>query len=145
MDDTVKAQEACPDCGQQFVADSAERAQKLVVNHRWEVHGMKKVPPLHDRITKCSRCNASFVGQETYDEAVAMVRDHEQRWHFGRPSVEGLAALDLPSRKVVRWTVTGEGVPARDRLETWTALLALVGHAERLGLRVAVAELEEGA
>lgn len=43
----------------------------------------------------------------------------------------------------IRWTVTGEGVPAGDRKETWTALLALVGHAERLGLRVAVAELEE--
>lgn len=76
---------------------------------------------------KCPRCTRTFVTSAGASAKENLAR-HVEADH---------------SRSRIRWTVTGEGVPAGNRQETWTALLDLVGNAERLGLRVAVAELEE--
>jgi len=76
---------------------------------------------------KCPRCTHTFVTSAGGSASENLAR-HVEADH---------------SRSRIRWTVTGEGVPAGTRKETWTALLDVVALAEHRGLRVEVTEVEE--
>lgn len=136
----------CRVCGHRVVIEADETPAQTLVRHAETCGGDREKEDSMAKYDKpqaeevCPVCGKGFFGDSAREARSAM--EHHALDEHGSKRIMR-PTMGKPSRKAFRWTITGEGAPMANRENTWESVSGLVKRAEKMGLRVEVAEVEQ--